>query len=215
LHAGEKFPDWVPEGAIEIAKEGIEEEFIPLLLTLVKEYKEAGMSSEDFQGCELRHPYEIVKIDVERYTKGMNMKEIFERCGDDKIRIGFSVYCDGKRLGIIEAYLDSLDKWHYESTGFASYERFIEGRDVLGELFKAYKFQDGFKIYRVMLGNEYLIVKDGRVVKIAIYNISDNAWEYHEPDEIMVKSKERYMKFKHFIEERRKKAMEGKTGGGR
>jgi len=187
LHAGEKFPDWVPEGAIEVAKEGIEEEFIPLLLTLVKEYREAGMSSEDFQGCELRHPYEIVLVDFQKYYERKNLQDIFERERGIKERIGFHVYCGGKHLGTIEAYLDSLEEWHYFSRSFTSYEGFFDGYDVYGELFEMFKAEEGYKICKIKLFNEYIVMKDKRIVYFTKYNISDRKWEYYDPVKYVTK----------------------------
>jgi len=192
-YAGEKFPDWVPEGAIEVAKEGIEEEFIPLLLTLVEEYREAGMSSEDFQGCELRHPYEIVRVDFQKYYKRKNLRDILKKERGIKKRIGFRVYCGGRPLGTIEAYLDSLEEWHYFSSSFASYEGFIEGYDIYGELFEMFKAENGYKIYKIKLFNEYIVMKDDKIIYFTKYNISDRKWEYYDPVKYVTKPRKSFI----------------------
>lgn len=149
-HCEEEFPEWVPEGAIEKARE------ILLSGHLI------DMKTEKLQKCELRHPCELVDVDYEHYEIGDSIQNVFIR----ENQFLFGIYLDNKWIWEIGVQLKN-SHWMFccstEIRKKSSYE------DPLGAIYKEFPVSNRVKIYRTLRGeSRYFIEKNKEIEKIII-----------------------------------------------
>ena len=176
-YCGEEFPEWVPKGAVEKAKE-----------ILVANKKAAdwrfSMKIEDLKRCELRHPCELVWIHYLDHEAGDNIREAFKR---DKY-YGFGVYLDNKWLASVGVEFKD-DHWEYLNSAKVSKEFCNE--DPLGEIYNKYPVSNKIKMYKPHFGGlHYFVEKDGEIIKVVISRPYKTTL-YLEPEHHMLEEKER------------------------
>jgi hypothetical protein len=178
-HCEEKFPEWVPQEAIEEAKE------ILLSGHLI------DMEIGELQKCELRHPCELVGVDYEHYDIGDSIQKLFDR----NEQFLFGIYLDNK--WIWEIGVGTKDgHWMFccstEITKKSSYE------DPLGAIYKQFPISDSIKIYRTLRGERHYFIEINGEIKKIIIRRPYKGTIYYEPTRHMLEEKKRIIKPRRF-----------------
>ena len=184
--AAERLPPWVPEQAVQAARQG----YLMMLREETPQSMHAMYGISDSAvalRCELKHPFKWIHVRYSEYEKGHDFRE-YIRPAFGSQAFGFGIYCGGKLTGEVHvAFKDG--KWTMEDVGGFGPNR----SSHLDSIFAAYPVSGGFIICEDTWGM-YFVFKGEQPFKALEWNSEQKRRIPVAPSDYMGRRKAKLMK---------------------